>query len=180
MAIIAKNDGKEFVKIPPGMYQSVCAFVVDIGTQQSIYMNRTITSHQVVICWELDLKMTEGENAGKPFMISKFYTLSLFAKANLRKDLVSWRGKEFTEDELKGFDLEKLIGANCYLNIIDVEKMDGTTRSQIASINPVPAGTKKLLIINKSHPEWITKKRLHSIESMEGTSTENESDELPF
>ena len=119
MAIIAKDNRDEnFESMPLGMHQAVCAFVEDIGIQEGSYLGKPIRRHQIVICWELAEKMTKGDNLGKPFMISKFYTLSLNEKANLCKDLESWRGRGFTADEKDGFDVEKLIGANCFLNII--------------------------------------------------------------
>ena len=183
MSIIAKNEGKDFEKTPNGMHQAVCAFVEDIGTHEGSYLGKPLSRHQIVICWELKELMKEGENEGKPFMISKFYTLSLWDKANLRKDLESWRGKEFTEDELKGFDLENLIGANCFLNIIEGKKQDGTMRAQIASINPIAAGMEKLVIFNKKAPDWIEKKRSQSIEAQgesAGENTEQSDDSLPF
>lgn len=183
MPIIAKNDQKDYEQIPAGMHQAVCAFVEDIGTHEGSYAGKPIRRHQIVICWELAEKMTRGENAGKPFMISKFYTLSLFEKASLRKDLESWRGRGFTDEELGGFDVENLIGANCFLNIIEETKQDGSKRSKIASINPVAKGMEKLNVINTKPPAWIAEQRAKSIEMItaegEGTQPEGE-DDLPF
>ena len=49
--------------------------------------------------------------------ISKTYTASLNENATLYKDLVTWRGKSFTKEELDGFDLDKMIGAPANLEI---------------------------------------------------------------
>jgi len=190
MPIMANNnkDG-DFEKTPLGNQQGVCAFVEDIGTHVSEYLGNEIIKHQIVVCWELKELMTEGDYEGKPFMISNFYTLSLSEKANLRKDLESWRGKAFTPDELEGFDVEKLIGANCLLNIIEHKKMDGSKFAKIASISPLIEGMEKLTVVNSDPPEWIDKKRQ---ESMECKGTMNEDtvpepepldetqDDLPF
>src|SRR3990167_3685661 len=59
--------------------------------------------HQVVLAFEVAETADEGPFAGNRMTISKFYTLSLSEKANLRKDLEGWRGKSFTESELEGF-----------------------------------------------------------------------------
>jgi hypothetical protein len=67
--------------------------------------------------------------------ISKFYTLSLHDKANLAQDLVSWRGKAFTEDEKAGFDITKLVGVKCMLSIIDKKG-----KSRVGSVVGVPQG----------------------------------------
>ena len=48
------------------------------------------------------------ETHGRRFDVARVYTLCLHERAALRKDLESWRGRKFTEQELDGFDLEKL------------------------------------------------------------------------
>jgi hypothetical protein len=108
--------------------------------------------------------MKTGEYAGKPFMVSKFYTLSLNEKASLRKDLQSWRGKPFTEEELKGFDVEKLIGANCLLNIVEYEKLDKSSGTKIAAIMPLTKGMQKMNQVCTKCPDWVSKKRNESLE----------------
>jgi hypothetical protein len=50
---------------------------------------------------------------GRPFAMFKNYTLSWSEKANLRLDLQSWRGKPFTQEEMRRFDLETILGAWC-------------------------------------------------------------------
>lgn len=166
MALIAKNNGNggDFEPIPTGVQQAVCVFVEDIGTHAGSFQGRPTQRHQCVVCWELAEKMTQGDNAGKPFMVSKYYTVSLNEKATLRKDLQAWRGKAFTDAELEGFDLEKLIGVNCMLNIIENTKPDGKVYREISSIMPCIKGLAKLEKINTVPPAWIQKKREDSIE----------------
>ena len=67
-----------------------------------------------MITWEVHNKDSE-----EPFEISNFYNNSLYEKANLSKDLTSWRGRPFTEDEKKGFDISNLVGKVCQLNVIE-------------------------------------------------------------
>ena len=43
----------------------------------------------------------------------------MYEKANLSKDLTSWRGRPFTEDEKKGFDISNLVGKVCQINVIE-------------------------------------------------------------
>jgi len=172
MPIIAKgSNNTDYEKTPLGTQQAICVFVEDIGTQEGSYMGESIRNRQVVICWELAETMVEGENAGKPFMITKFYTLSLNEKANLRKDLESWRGKPFTLDELAGFDLEKLKMANCLLNIVEAKTQAGKTYPKIAAISPLLKNMDKLVSINSNPPEWIQKKREESVEWQEKNKT---------
>ncbi len=177
MSIIAKNnDGSGFEKTPLGNQIAVCAFVEDIGTHAGEYMGVPNKRHQIVVCWELGKKMQEGDYAGKPFMISKFYTLSLGEKANLRKDLESWRGKAFTNEELDGFDVENVKGVSCLLNIIEHTKQSGDKVAKIASISPIMEGMEKLTVFNEAPPEWIGEMRKKSLEYTEGQNHNVEDD----
>jgi hypothetical protein len=74
-------------------------------------------------------------------VIKKSYTKSLHEKAGLRKHLESWRGKSFTEEEAKGFDIEKLLGVYCMINVTSDEH-DGKTYSNVAAISPLPSALK--------------------------------------
>jgi hypothetical protein len=60
--------------------------------------------------------------------------------------LESWRGRPFTPAELDGFDLKKVLGANCFLNIVHGNKGD-KVYANIATVNPLPKG------INSTKPE---------------------------
>lgn len=158
MAIVAKEENVS-EPIPVGMHQAVCAMVCDIGTHKGEYQGRQTMRHQVVVVWEINEKKTLGQFAGDRFQASKFYTLSLDEKANLRKDLQSWRGRPFTPEELKGFDLENLKGANCFLNIIHV---DG--KAKISAITPLAKGMGKIAPILTKEPDWVGKMRDKSME----------------
>lgn len=183
MPVIAKEE-KNYEAIPVGMQQAVCAMVCDIGTHQGEYQGKVTSRHQVVVIWELDEKKTEGQFAGEPFQMSKFYTLSLGEKANLRKDLESWRGKPFTSEELQGFDLENLVGVNCFLNVIEDKD-----KQRIAAIAPLPKNMPKIKATLLKEPEWVEKFRAKSIERMgkaapvsssSGEAPPQAEDDLPF
>jgi hypothetical protein len=178
MAIIVKQD-KVFEPVPVGMHQAVCSHVCDIGTHESTFDGRSITRKQLVIIWEINEVMNEGKNAGSPFTISKFYTQSLDSKATLRKDLNSWRGRDMSEEELKGFDVEKLKGVNCMLNIVNDPKADGSVRQKIAAITPPLKGAAKLVPVLVSEPEWVAKKRADSLEAKQSSATNPDADDCP-
>jgi hypothetical protein len=95
--------------------------------------------HKVRIVWQLEDMMADG----KPFLIQKRYTLSLHEKANLRKDLESWRGRSFTPEELIKFDVETIIGKNAQLNIQHITK-DGKTYANVVSIVPLGKTMQKI------------------------------------
>lgn len=145
MAITAKK-GEAFEKelIEAGNYVARCYRMVEIGTVEEEFLGVKKNMHKVRIGWELptELKVFNPEKGEQPCVIDKEYTLSLADKANLRKDLQSWRGKAFTEEEAEAFDITRLLGVPCMLNIIHVQgKKDPTkTYQAIGSVSPMPKG----------------------------------------
>lgn len=147
--------GKNYPVLPVGNYPAVCYEVWDIGYQKGVYKGIPQAPHKIIIAWEVsELMETEDKYNGKRYVVSNFYSLSLGKKANLRRDLIAWRGKEFSAEEIKSFDIEKLIGANCLLNVIHNEKGKAT----VSSISPLMKGMEKMLPENKrSVPAWVQK-----------------------
>lgn len=177
MSIIATNQSGDFEKAPTGLQQAVCVFVHDIGFQVGTWAGQEKIQHKIIITWELAEKMQNSER----FTLSKWYTLSLHEKANLRKDLEGWRGKPFSEDELKGIDLEELKGANCFLNITAT----ATDKRKVVAVAPLPKGTPQMKPISTQPSEkfaqWIAQERAKAVNPSVATTApaEGESD-LPF
>ena len=91
-------------------------------------------------------------------MLSNKYTLSLDDRSNLHRDLVAWRGKPYSDEDIKkGVDLEILYGINCLLNIIHKETPTGTY-ANIASIMPPTKDMKKMTPLrtkDEPAPKWV-------------------------
>lgn len=149
MAIVATDTGGggDFTPVPQGTHIAICDQVVDLGKQviKSAQYGESI-KHQVYIRWQIPEERYEytyeGEKREGPSTIGKTYTVSLGEKANLRKDLQAWRGKPFTPDELRGFDIAKLLGVPATITVTHTEK-DGRTFANIASVGGIPKGMPK-------------------------------------
>lgn len=182
MPVIAKATAETPKELPPsGLLQAVCVFVEDVGLQKTEYKGEVKIQHKVIVIWEIDDKEATMED-GRRFMISKRYTLSLSDKANLRKDLETWRGKKFTEDELQGFDVEKLIGANCLLNVMH-EESAGKTYANIKGVMPLKSGMAKIQPVNTEVPKWVNEvraKALHPDNAPPSAPPPHTEDDLPF
>lgn len=144
MGVIAKKSGGSgFEPCPAGVHQACCVDVIDLGLLPSKFLNKDGTpkkQHKIRIVWQVE---ELREQDGKPFIVQKRYTSSLDDRANLRKDLESWRGRAFTEQELEGFDLDVLMGVNCLLNVQHTTK--GTdVYADIAAIMPLRKGMAKM------------------------------------
>ena len=110
----ATNGGGSFKMPEPGSYSATCYRLIDLGTQESNYQGEKKYARKVMIGFELDEEMEDG----KPFVVATTMTVSLHEKATLRKFLSGWRGRDFTPEELLGFDPHKLIGAPCLLSLV--------------------------------------------------------------
>ena len=132
-----EGSSKNFEQPTPGTKIARCVKVIDIGTQESEWEGIASYKRQNIIAWELpnDL-LKDGEYAGQPFLVSKFYTASLGEKANLRKDLVNWRGRDFTKEELKGFDPKNVLGKSCMLSVTLNEK----GKAKVTGVIALPKG----------------------------------------
>ena len=136
MPIVAK-DGGDFENHPEGQYRAICMDIVDLGMVENKAFGKM--QHKVAAVFHSEAKMKDG----RPFEIWERFTLTLNERGRLRSFLQSWRGKAFTESELAGFDLERLIGVNAYLQIIH-NLSGGKTYANVSTIMLLPKGVAKL------------------------------------
>lgn len=140
MAIIATaGDSKSYTPAPAGSHQAVCVDVIDKGVLEVTYAGKTKKQHKVSLAWQIE----ELRDDGKRFIVYKRYTLSLNEKATLRHDLESWRGRPFTDDELAGFDVETVIGANCLISVQQRQVQD-KVYANVTAVMALPKGMPKL------------------------------------
>lgn len=133
----AKTDA-DFELPPADTHLAVCYRVLDLGTQLVEYNGQSKKQHKIMLSWELsEAFMTQGKNEGLPFSIHKRYTFSSSEKSTLRKDLESWRGVPFTDEDFGKFDLGVLLGKGCLLGVVHTER-NGKTYANISSIMRVP------------------------------------------
>ena len=171
MALIAK-EGSSFEPAPEGVFPARCIWVVDLGTQVSDGMFGHSEKHQMYVNWEL---VDETANNGQPMTIGAFFTVSLNPKGNLRPTLESWRGRAFTPEELKGFDIAKLINAPCLISVKHQPKADGSgIRAQVSGVmapmrgQVIPSAREETVLLDldapdakakvEALPEWLQNK----------------------
>ena len=142
--IAADSGGGNFKRVPPGAYIGRCFSLIDLGTQLSSGQFGEKMQHKIRIGWELFGDDEAGQPLtidvdGKmmPLTITKSYTVSLHEKSGLRRDLAAWRGKDFTDEEAKGFDVSKLLNAYCMVNATQSET-NGKTYTNVAGLTPLP------------------------------------------
>ena len=136
-----KAGGGGFEPVPQGTHIARCTTVVDLGVQQTPWGSK----EQVYIGFEVPSVRVEWEREGQkqegPALIGVTWTNNLYEESNLGKNLISWRGKPFTQEEKAGFDLFNLLGVPCMLSVVHNVSKNGKTYANIASIMGMPAGT---------------------------------------
>jgi len=143
MGQILKNSGldREFQIVDEGTHIAICTAVVGIGPQETHFGEK----EQLKIRFEISLERVtytdkDGIEHEGPMIVWKTYTASLNEKANLRKDLESWRSKKFTDEELNGWDIGAIVGKPCMITIVHSEN-NGKTYANVATVTGVPKGT---------------------------------------
>lgn len=137
MPIYAREPESKFAPCPEGLHQAVCVDVVDLGTMTTAWGEKP----KVRIVWQVD---DVDPATGRRYDVREMYTLSLSEKATLRKHLEAWRGRKFAPAELRGFDLEHLIGANCQIQVIHNITTEGRTFANVQAIVPANPKAPKL------------------------------------
>lgn len=144
MSLVVENSGSggSFTPVPAGAHLARLYRIIDLGTQKSEYDGKVNYLHKVKFVWEVH---GEDENnkplvtdKGEPMVITRDYTLSWGEKANLRKDLESWRGKPFTEEEQRRFDLKNILDQWCMINVQHKPRQKGGVFANIVGVTPVP------------------------------------------
>lgn len=198
--MIVEDSGKTFIPVPPGMHLARCYRIIDLGTQKSEFEGNIKFLRKVKFMWEVHSESDDGTptvtDKGEPMVISKDYTVSWGEKATLRIDLQSWRGKPFSEEEQRRFDLKNVLDKWCMLNIVHKPRQKGGVFANITTVNPVPKALRDAgvpdgynkaeifqisepnMVMFEAFPDWLKKIISESPEwrAKEGKITKTEKD----
>jgi len=125
---------------PEGLHQAVCCDVIDLGDVEDTFAKSEtpVYKHKIRIVWQLDCISQRNYR----YTVMETYTASLHEKSKLRKHLTSWRGRSFTEEEKKAFDIEKLIGVNCQIQVVH-----NGNYANIQAIVPLGKGVETMTVL---------------------------------
>lgn len=199
MSLIATDKGGgDYKPVPAGTHRAICTMIVDMGVQPSAKFK---PSPKVYVRWELPDETMEYKGETVPMVIGKTYTHSLNEKANLRRDLENWRGRTFTDPELRSFDLRNVLGKPCLISVVH-NNSGGKTYANVSQVASLPKGIDKPTTATKplsydidapdhdvfgSLPPWLQtaiKERISNDHgttvSANGESRDDFSDDIPF
>jgi hypothetical protein len=137
---IVKENQKTFTPVPAGSHIARAIHCIALGTQPG--RGEFLAALKLLLAWEIpdEIIVRSDTKEEKPMIISKEYTQSLGKKANLRRDLEGWRGKEFSTEELSGFAVENVLDKPCMLNVIHKTSSSGNVYAVITGISALPKG----------------------------------------
>lgn len=163
MPIYARRKESLFTPAPEGLHVAVCADVWPPWTEE----RREDWGGGLVDKTRLVWLVEEiNPKTQKPYEVSQIYTLSLHEKAKLCMHLEAWRGKKFTDEEKRGFDIERLIGVSCQVQVVH-KITDGGTFANVQAVVPLGRGQVKLSV-----PDGFVRKK-----DRDGASSPSDSDE---
>lgn len=128
MPLMVTNE-TQYELPPAGLHPAVCVDVVDEGFKPTKFGDK----HKVRFVFQLEEKNTKGYR----FTVSAWFNLSMHENSSMRQFLETWRGRAFSETELRppGFDMESVIGKPCTLTVVH-SNSSGKTYANIDGIAP--------------------------------------------
>src|SRR5215469_847031 len=195
----ASGAGGSFKGVPAGSHVAICDIVADLGIQPGSKAYPT-PKRQVYIRFEIPAERVDFEKDGVklegPAVIGNCYTASMNEKAQLRKQLESWRGKRFTDEEAELFDVSSILGKACLLTVVE-KQIGDRVYSNIAAIGPLPKGMQSPILETnalyydstdteqlEALPQWIQDKIKNQVSPKEARTLipnpEITDEDLPF
>lgn len=196
MGSIAKEKTGDYKFLDEGTHLAICDAVVDVGLQNTPWDSQ---QEHVWVRFEVPAErvsfIRDGMEVDEPMTIWTRYNKTISKKATLRKDLVAWRGREFTPDELAGFDLFNIAEKACLITVVHNESGDKTYANisgiaQIMKGQEVPAQELDTVLFSPQDtdafddlPEWLQEKFEERVEVEPDEPAANEDlpdDDIPF
>jgi len=129
MKLSEKKSG-DFAPHEEGTFRAVCVDVTPLVKQQSKFGDREVFR----LVFETDAP--EREDGSRQCVWSRGFTPSLNEKANLRKFLRQWFGRDLTPGELAEMDTETLLGMPGQVVITHDHADNGETYANIVACTP--------------------------------------------
>lgn len=146
--------------IPAGVKAAVCSGIIDLGEQDESWEGKSKIVNKVMFTWEVPSATIDTEDGPIPRSLNRTYTASMGDRANLRKMVQSWLGKDLTDEEARRFDLRQMLGKGCMLNIVHKTNDKGEVFAKVDSVMglpeemPVPKAS-RLLLFDLDDPDAL-------------------------
>jgi hypothetical protein len=122
-----------------GQFPAVCIDIVDLGIVEMTWQGNTRRKHRMYLRFFCGETFTDDEGQERPLWVDQYFTVSLHENSALRPFLEKWRGKRFTAQELRGFNLMQLLHVPAYVQIAHNTKGE-KTYANVDSVMRLPKG----------------------------------------
>jgi len=181
---VSRPEGKDFPAAPEGLHPAVCVDVWEIWTEPRDERWGGGLVDRTRIIWQIDQTFKNEKGEEERYQVMQTYTASLDDRSNLYKHLKSWRGRSFSEDELKEFELENLVGVNCQLQIVRNVAGNGKTYANIAAIVRADKNAEKLIVtsgfVRRKDQKREDQHEQHDQEPIDESQFAATDDDVPF
>lgn len=132
----AKNSDSKFRPHPEGQFIAQCVDVIDLGEKVEDYLGQPKKlSHKCALVFRTG---EQNPETNEVIDIAGEYTVSMSEKANLRRMLETWRGKEYSDDELEDVPLDKFEGQWAMIQVDQKVSSNQRRYARIISVTQIP------------------------------------------
>lgn len=128
----SKNNNQfgddKFKPLESGTYDAVCDGIASVGP----IVNKKFGNVQNIVYIKFDAKLPDGSL--KDIWLRR--TQSIHPKSKLGKELEVWRGRGFTDEERKAFNLASILGVSAQIVVQQNHGRNGKTYADIVAILP--------------------------------------------
>ena len=136
------SGGSKFEKHPAGPTSLVCTKIIDKGSVFNPAKQES--KRKIMFVFESKKTMTEGEYAGKPFLVFANFNFSMYQNSLMCKFIEGWLGRRFTDQgEADVFDVSTLLGKPVFASIVhngDFVNIDSPMPVPEEMTAPTPVG----------------------------------------
>lgn len=169
--VASDTPNKKFDPVPAGIHPGILVALYDVGWHYDEKFDKK--AKKLIASFELPglppLVIPAKDDMPEqrlPRGIVVRWNRGLGEKSRMRADLQKWRGRPFTPEETKAFDVSKLLGVGANVYVMHETKADGSIKSFVDSLLPLPKA------------QWPTTKTPHVIWSIEQVESLEELDHL--
>jgi hypothetical protein len=140
MPLKLKDAKKGSQAIPPaGNHPARCFSIIDIGTHTDDGAYGVQTNRKIRFSWELpdELHVFDEKKGPQPFAVHRLVNFMMNPRSTFQQMLESWRGKQFTADELENFEIRRVLGAPCMVTVVHATK-GNNVYANVETVAPLP------------------------------------------
>lgn len=150
--MIPPKQNKPRELVPAGTHIARVVGLIYLGTVKGHWQGKETSTYKIRLTWEIPNELRsfkEGEEK-TPMVISKEVGFSMGKKSTLRPIVEGVIGTSLNDEEAYGFDIEKILGLPCLINVIHEEKGDFGKFATLKSTAPLMKGTECPPQVNKT------------------------------